>query len=34
MNKLIDLSRHIPAPDAAPTLAYAPLSLVMKGRLV
>ncbi|MGZ9810809.1 alpha/beta hydrolase family protein [Pseudoroseicyclus sp. H15] len=32
MNNLIDLSRHIPAPDAAPTVAYTPLTLPMEGR--
>ncbi|QQA44708.1 alpha/beta hydrolase family protein [Pelagovum pacificum] len=32
MNKLIDLSRHIPAPDAAPTVAYTPITLPMEGR--
>ncbi|SDF59941.1 Predicted dienelactone hydrolase [Salipiger thiooxidans] len=32
MNNLIDLSRHIPVPDSAPTVAYTPLTLAMEGR--
>lgn len=32
MNKLIDLARHIPAPEAALTVAYTPIRLAMAGR--
>lgn len=32
MNNLIDLSRHIPTPEAAPTVAYTPIRLPMEGR--
>lgn len=32
MNNLIDLARHIPAPDAALTVAYTPVRLAMDGR--
>jgi predicted dienelactone hydrolase len=32
MNNLIDLARHIPAPEAALTVAYTPISLPMPGR--
>lgn len=32
MNKLIDLARHIPTPDAALTVAYTPIRLPMEGR--
>lgn len=32
MNRLIDIARHIPAPDAALTLAYTPIRLPMQGR--
>ena len=32
MNRLIDLSRALPAPDAALTVAYAPIRLDMPGR--
>ena len=32
MNNLIDLARHIPAPDAALTIAYTPIRLPMNGR--
>jgi predicted dienelactone hydrolase len=32
MNNLIDLSRHIPAPEAALTVAYTPILLSIEGR--
>ena len=32
MNNLIDLARHIPAPEAALTVAYTPIRLAMGGR--
>jgi predicted dienelactone hydrolase len=32
MNNLIDLSRHIPTPEAALTVAYTPIRLPMEGR--
>ncbi|AJY46520.1 alpha/beta hydrolase family protein [Martelella endophytica] len=32
MNNLIDLARHIPAPEAALTVAYTPIRLAMAGR--
>lgn len=32
MNKLIDLARHIPAPDACLTIAYTPIRLPMENR--
>lgn len=32
MNNLITLARHIPAPDAALTVAYSPIRLPMDGR--
>jgi predicted dienelactone hydrolase len=32
MNNLIDLARHIPAPDAGLTVAYTPVRLRMNGR--
>ena len=32
MNNLIDLARHIPAPDGARTVAYTPIRLQMDGR--
>ncbi|CDZ44237.1 alpha/beta hydrolase family protein [Neorhizobium galegae] len=32
MNNLIDLARHIPAPDASLTVAYTPIRLPMDGR--
>ncbi|WP_377297711.1 alpha/beta hydrolase family protein [Rhizobium sp. SGZ-381] len=32
MNNLIDFARHIPTPEAALTVAYTPICLVMAGR--
>lgn len=32
MNNLTDLSRHIPTPEAALTVAYTPIRLPMEGR--
>lgn len=32
MNNLIDLSRHIPTPEAALTVAYTPIRVQMEGR--
>lgn len=32
MNRLIDLARHLPTPDPAPTLAYTPILLTLPDR--
>jgi predicted dienelactone hydrolase len=32
MNRLIDLARHLPTPDPAPTVAYTPIRLILPDR--